>query len=314
MSKFEVKTGAVSVEVQSIVNIDEIRKALGEKAANVDECNRDNKKELVAAIAYYKKMRTPLKKEKAAARKQCDTIKANISEEFDEAINIVSEHIEPYEEKVKIYDEEIRKNKVAKLRDELEPKIQELNAVIFISNYKLENELNESLEFSEEWAKNLKGGLEYIKTYNETAINKYNQAKNNITAIEILCDTLKNKYNLTSDINYKLILGNDRFTGQLTELQKRLDDFAADQQAKELEAEQRKEEEIKREQEKTKEPDPLPENYRITMPEVSKQEKPTITESKTYSRTLYFPELTKEQGGAMIDYFIENKIEFKVVE
>ena len=192
---FEVKTGSVAVDVLSITNIDELKKELGEKTANEVVCNNaTDKKELTETISHYKKIRTPLKNEKAAARKQIDLIKKNVSDEFDLAINLVSGYIEPYESVVKEYDDKVKREKRERLQAELQDHIASLNTDIEGMNRDLQFTISQELEFSEDWAKNLKNSLEYIKTYRETAEQKYNQANNNIAALEILCGTLKNQY------------------------------------------------------------------------------------------------------------------------
>ena len=264
MDKFEVKTGAVAIEVLGITNYSELQNVLGEKVANVPICTKENKKELTETVSHYKKIRTPLKKSRAEANKMLKAKSKEILSEYDTAIDLVSGYIEPFEQEINEYDEKVKRFKLNKIKEETAERLQELNNYIEDMNSNFEHLIIECLEFDEAWAKNTKAAFEFIQSYKQNAENTYNRIKNNTFAIEMICKKLKNEYDLQSDLNYKLILSDKLYTEDLQVLENTLEKFAEDQQLKEIEAAEIAEKEAirKAEEQKLKEPEAAQEKAR----------------------------------------------------
>ena len=327
--KFEVKTGNIAVEMLGITNYEELQKFLGEKNANEVICTKETKVSITENLKHYKSIRTPLKKTRAEANKMIKSEGQRILGEFDEAIKLVSDYIEPYETAVKTYDDKVKLDKLNRLRNDVMPRLEDLNARVDYINQTLDYRLIEPLEFSEDWAKSVKTACEYIDTYGKDAQNKFDSAENNIEAVWMLCEKLKNEYDLISTLNYKNILGNDIFTGKLADMKETLDDAAMNQQTIEVEAAEKAIEDEKRKAEKERlaaEKQQAKLDGEKKQIEVEKETKVPQTienaiskdhiveiEKETYSKTIKFPKLTNKDTNLMIQYFEDNDIEWEVM-
>jgi len=252
MSKFEVKTGTMAVEVLGITNYNELQKILGEKTAQEVVCkNSTDKKEILENVKHYKAIRTPLKKTRAEANKMLKAKSKEILDEFDTAIKLVSDYIEPYEEAVIRYDEEVKARKLERLKTKFIPEIENLNKQIRGINDGLGKELIEFIEFNETWvSKSEKAIFALLNDFVDTAEKQKAQIENNILAVATKAESLKIQYDLQSELNYQLILGDRIYTDGLADLQDRLEEFAFDQQRSEAEAAERAEAEAKRQADK----------------------------------------------------------------
>ena len=204
----KIETGLIAIEVPSIINRDKIVESLGEKNANKIECkNSKDKKSITETVEKYKKIRTPLKKERAAANKQMKEKMKDILGEFDEVIGLVSNYIEPYQSVIDEYDAEVKQRKLDKLKKETANRIAEVNQFIEDMNDTFNYRIADIIMFSESWAKNTKVAFEYIETVYRNAEYSFKRIKDTVFTVKTICKKLKNEYDLQSELNYRLVLG-----------------------------------------------------------------------------------------------------------
>jgi len=233
----KIETGLIAIEVPSIINRDKIVESLGEKNANKIECkNSKDKKSITETVEKYKKIRTPLKKERAAANKQMKEKMKDILGEFDEVIGLVSNYIEPYQSVIDEYDAEVKQRKLDKLKKETANRIAEVNQFIEDMNDTFNYRIADIIMFSESWAKNTKVAFEYIETVYRNAEYSFKRIKDTVFTVKTICKKLKNEYDLQSELNYRLVLRDKLYTEDLETIEKILEDFAAEQKITEIEA------------------------------------------------------------------------------
>jgi len=181
---------------------------------------------------------------------------------------------------------------VEQLQDELQALVgRRINIKIEEINDGLQYKLLETLEFDEAWtSKSEKAILIILNDFVDNAERAKFQAENNLLAVATKVESLKLQYDLQSDINYQLILGNRIYTDGLADLQYILEDFAADQQRSEVEAAERAEQEALRKLAK------------------EQQEKHRIEEEKKYA------ELNKIRAEEKAKHKQELKIEKEKIE
>ena len=349
--EIEIRTGLVPFELPGIVNYDEVKERLGMIEVNPICKSGEDKKKWESKLEEYKKIRKPLVSEGAKVQNLGDAAISRIKAEFKEIIGLVDNHKEPIIKAIKDYEEIGRSKRFAKLKEEVTPKLEELNIQIETMNKELNYKLVSTVLFDDEWkGKSSKTVFGIIDTELEDAENKIKQAKNNIEAIKSECELLKLKYDLKSPMSYKLILGNKIYTEQLVDLKKILDDTASDQQEKELEVERLMTEEVERKSEKERlvaeqkqkrliqeAEDKVREEERSAFEKqqakldgekkrVKKETKSVEAtenatpkdhivefEKETYSKTIKFPKLTNKDTNLMIRYFEDNNIEWEMV-
>ena len=232
----KIETGLVAVEITGILNCDKIVEELGEKTANVATCkNSKDKQALTETIKKYKEIRTPLKKTRASVVKEIKAKTKEILGEFDTVIGLVSDYIEPYQTVVDEYDEKNRIAKIEKLKKETAQRISEVNQYIEDMNDTIGYKIADAIVFGD-WAKNTKVAFEHIDACYRNAEYSYKRIKDTVFAVKMITKKLKNEYDLATDLNCKLILGDKLFTEDLEVIEKILDEFAAEQQITELEA------------------------------------------------------------------------------
>ena len=291
MEKFEVKLGSVAIDMFAIVNYAEIKNRLGEKLTNPICNNATDKKELELKLKEYTDIRKPIVKERANANKLGTAKVKEILEQFDEIKSLVDEYKLPLLEKISEYDEQNRLKKLVRLEAKFIPEIDKINIKIEEINDGLQYKLLETLEFDEAWtSKSEKAILIILNDFVDNAERAKFQAENNLLAVATKVESLKLQYDLQSDINYQLILGNRIYTDGLADLQYILEDFAADQQRSEVEAAERAEQEALRKLAK------------------EQQEKHRIEEEKKYA------ELNKIRAEEKAKHKQELKIEKEKIE
>ena len=350
MEEFEVKLGSVAIDMFAIVNYAEIKNRLGEKLANPICKNLEDKKKLELKLKEYTDIRKPIVKERANANKLGTAKVKEILEQFDEIKSLVDEYKSPLLEKISEYDEQNRLKKLVRLEAKFIPEIDKINIKIEEINDGLQYKLLETLEFDEAWtSKSEKAILIILNDFVDNAERAKFQAENNLLAVATKVESLKIQYNLQSDINYQLILGNRIYTDGLADLQYILEDFAADQQRSEVEAAERAEQEalrksevekqklIDEQKEKEREAELQKQKELLEAQEKARQEerdkiaaekaeeeerKKIIKENdkklsanlKTKDYTMFFPQLTTAKAKKMQQFFIENKIKFETTK
>ena len=245
--KFVIETGNVMIEMLGITNYEDIKKLLGEKAANPICNNSADKKELEAILDDYTKIRKPIKVERASANKYGTAKVKEVLAQYDEITQLIDSYKAPILEVIETYTEKNRLENIERKSAIFAKQIVEINDIIKTLNQEFDYILHEEVIFLDEWGKKsedaIKKELEKIVT---DITNTRTNLLNKIKGVQNTCKMLKGDYDLKSDLDYKIILENDIYIKDLSELEEKLDKFAMNQQKIELDAEEAAEKEANR--------------------------------------------------------------------
>ena len=245
----KVNEGIVRLEVNGVVNIQEIKANL---SANLDKYRdiiwtEETRKDIQEVIKELKPERTKIKKIAATFNKQGKEVIKTKYDEIKSIERLLDEVINPLEQGEKDYIEKVRLANMEKKKAIFADQIAEINKIIEDQNKYFKYTLHEPIQFLDDWGKksenSIKLELEKIVSDIEKKRTEIINLKDGVmTAAELF----KNQYELKSSLNYELILGDRIYTDTLQECKVILEKFAADQQAKEIEAEELAKEEAER--------------------------------------------------------------------
>jgi len=267
----KLEKGLVSLQVQSITNLDQIKSNLKitlEKYEGI-VWTEENRKDIQNVIEELKSPRTDVKKFAAAFNKEGTAKVKEVYNQIKEVEQMITDIIAPLEKSEKEYLEQKRLEKFIAKKTKFQPVIDELNTIIAKLNKGFGYILHEQVEFLEEWAKDSEEKINsrLIDVTKEVS-NTRSKLLDKIEAVNIACESLKGTYDLSMPLNWKLILGNKVYTESLVDLKAILEDFAENQQIAEMEAVEREAENLKMQQEI------LPSKKEKTIPEEVKEDLP----------------------------------------
>jgi hypothetical protein len=348
----KIEEGSIKLEVAGVTNLDLIKQNLSttlEKYRNI-LWTEETRKDIQEVIKELKPERTKIKKVAAAFNKEGKAAVKRIYDQIKEVEAILDDVINPLEQGEKDYLEKCRIGRLEKKQLQFKEKVEVINILIDQHNKEIKYLNIENIKFLEEWGNLAVKTIDF--NLDELAVKADKTRQNALDRIDLVnthCELLKSQYDLATAPNGILILDKNIYTMNNQDIKERLDDFAANQQATELEAAELAEQEalrksevekqklIDEQKEKEREAELQKQKELLEAQEKARQEerdkiaaekaeeeerKKIIKENdkklsanlKTKDYTMFFPQLTTAKAKKMQQFFIENKIKFETTK
>jgi len=314
-----IENGKEIIEFDGIVNLEQVRV----EALQIADKYRDiilednNIKEAKKIVKELKEPRKEIKSYRAAVNKFLTAAKKSKLADIDDITAIFNDVLQPLENKINMYTEEIKARKLAAKKSEFQEQIEKNNEDLKTISENLPYFEYTAIHFNDEWAN--KSITAISNELNKQIENQRFEIERKIERIENIktnCRLFKTEYELAGDIDWEQ-LRERIYQDNWKEL---LENMAMTQQTQELAAIERAEERMKREEErKEEEKQRQLEKERRTKEEEERkklEEKKLKVEPNEEKKITYTLKITSSKTKALQlkEYLTNNNIEYTSIK